>query len=143
MHDANCIIPKQADMLTAYHYTHFSFEDHKSCSQHAQRKHAGYQHSSISVLIDHKEKQTREVNERVRIKYEIRNGKGIDKEVFEQQKHFRCRCASRDPKKHGYHVYEDLNNADYGVHTVNSNAEKILGDKCYHNLENFRKTRSC
>jgi len=45
--------------------------------------------------------------------------------------------ASRDPKKYGYQVYKDLKNAGYEVYAVNPNAAKILGDKCYPNLENL------
>jgi hypothetical protein len=45
--------------------------------------------------------------------------------------------ASRDPKKYGYQVYKDLKNAGYEVYAVNPNAEEILGDKCYPNLENL------
>ena len=45
--------------------------------------------------------------------------------------------ASRDPKKYGYQVYRDLKNAGYEVYAVNPNAEEILGDKCYPNLENL------
>jgi predicted CoA-binding protein len=45
--------------------------------------------------------------------------------------------ASRNPKKYGYQVYKDLKNAGYEVYAVNLNAEEILGDKCYPNLENL------
>jgi len=45
--------------------------------------------------------------------------------------------ASRDPQKYGYQVYKDLKNAGYEVYAVNPNAEEILGDKCYPNLENL------
>jgi hypothetical protein len=45
--------------------------------------------------------------------------------------------ASRDPKKYGYQVYKDLKNAGYEVYAVNPNAEEILGDKSYPNLENL------
>jgi hypothetical protein len=45
--------------------------------------------------------------------------------------------ASRNPKKYGYQVYKDLKNAGYEVYAVNPNAEEILGDKCYPNLENL------
>ena len=45
--------------------------------------------------------------------------------------------ASRDPKKYGYQVYKNLKNAGYEVYAVNPNAEEILGDKSYPNLENL------
>ena len=45
--------------------------------------------------------------------------------------------ASRDPKKYGHQVYKDLKNAGYEVYAVNPNAEEILGDKSYPNLENL------
>jgi len=45
--------------------------------------------------------------------------------------------ASRDPRKYGYQVYNDLKNAGYEVYAVNPNAEEILGDKFYPNLENL------
>ena len=47
--------------------------------------------------------------------------------------------ASRDPKKYGHQVYKDLKNAGYEVYPVNPNANEILGDKCYPNLENLLK----
>jgi len=47
--------------------------------------------------------------------------------------------ASRDPQKYGYQVYKDLKNAGYEVYPVNPNADEILGDKCYPNLENLPK----
>ncbi len=43
--------------------------------------------------------------------------------------------VSRNPEKYGYQVYRDLRNAGYKVYCVNPIADKILGDKCYANLE--------
>ena len=34
-------------------------------------------------------------------------------------------------------MYKDLKNAGYEVYAVNPNAEEILGDKCYPNLESL------
>jgi predicted CoA-binding protein len=45
--------------------------------------------------------------------------------------------TSRDPKKYGYQVYKDLKSAGYEVYAVNPNAQEILGDKCYPNLESL------
>jgi predicted CoA-binding protein len=43
--------------------------------------------------------------------------------------------ASRDPEKYGHKVYRDLLNAGYRVYCVNPNADAILGNKCFPNLE--------
>ena len=43
--------------------------------------------------------------------------------------------ASRDPEKYGHQVYRDLLNAGYRVYCVNPNADKVLGNKCFPNLE--------
>jgi predicted CoA-binding protein len=43
--------------------------------------------------------------------------------------------ASRDPEKYGHQVYKDLLNAGYRVYCVNPNADKVLGNKCFPNLE--------
>ena len=45
--------------------------------------------------------------------------------------------ASRDHRKYGHQVYRDLRNAGYTVYPVNPNADEILGDKCYPNLESL------
>jgi hypothetical protein len=45
--------------------------------------------------------------------------------------------ASRDPSKYGHQVYRDLRAAGYKVYPVNPNADEILGDKCYSNLESL------
>ncbi|MCP8310829.1 MAG: CoA-binding protein [Candidatus Methylarchaceae archaeon HK01M] len=45
--------------------------------------------------------------------------------------------ASRDPKKYGHQVYRDLKEAGYKVYPVNPNADEILGDKCYPDLESL------
>jgi predicted CoA-binding protein len=45
--------------------------------------------------------------------------------------------ASRDPKKYGHQVYKDLKNASYEVYAVNPNADEVLGDNCYPNLESL------
>lgn len=43
--------------------------------------------------------------------------------------------ASRDPEKYGHQVYKDLLNAGYRVYCVNPNADAVLGNKCFPNLE--------
>lgn len=43
--------------------------------------------------------------------------------------------ASRDARKYGYKVYEDLKSAGYKVYPVNPNVKEILDDKCYPSLE--------
>jgi predicted CoA-binding protein len=45
--------------------------------------------------------------------------------------------ASREPRKYGYKVYENLKNAGYRVYPVNPNADEILGDRCYPDLESL------
>lgn len=45
--------------------------------------------------------------------------------------------ASRDPKKYGHQVYKDLKNSGYEVYAVNPNADEVLGDKSYPNLESL------
>jgi predicted CoA-binding protein len=47
--------------------------------------------------------------------------------------------ASRDSKKYGYQVYNDLKNAGYEVYPINTNANEILGDKCYPSLEDLSR----
>ncbi len=59
------------------------------------------------------------------------------KKFIDKKNTFAVVGASRDPKKYGYQVYEDLKKAGYKVYPVNPNAEEILGDKCYPNLENL------
>jgi predicted CoA-binding protein len=43
--------------------------------------------------------------------------------------------ASRNPEKYGHKVYRDLLNAGYKVYCVNPNADEVLGNKCFSNLE--------
>jgi predicted CoA-binding protein len=43
--------------------------------------------------------------------------------------------ASRNPEKYGYQVCRDLLNAGYRVYCVNPNADEVLGNKCFPNLE--------
>ena len=43
--------------------------------------------------------------------------------------------ASRDPEKYGHQVYRDLLNAGYRVYCVNPNADEVLWNKCFPNLE--------
>jgi len=43
--------------------------------------------------------------------------------------------ASRDPEKYGHQIYRDLLNAGYRVYCVNPNADEVLGEKCFPNLE--------
>jgi hypothetical protein len=57
------------------------------------------------------------------------------KKFIDKKNTFAVVGASRDPKKYGYQVYEDLKNAGYKVYPVNPNAKEILGDKCYLSLE--------
>ena len=49
--------------------------------------------------------------------------------------------ASCDPQKYGYQVYKDLKDSDYEVYPINPNTIEILGDKCYHSLENLPKNQ--
>lgn len=59
------------------------------------------------------------------------------KEFLNKKNIFAVVGASRDPQKYGYQVYKDLKSAGYEVYPINPNADEILGDKCYPNLENL------
>jgi predicted CoA-binding protein len=61
-------------------------------------------------------------------------------EFLEKRNVFAVVGASRDNQKYGHQVYKDLRNAGYRVYPVNPNADKILGDKCYPNLESLPET---
>jgi predicted CoA-binding protein len=61
-------------------------------------------------------------------------------EFLEKLNVFAVVGASRNPKKYGHQVYKDLRNAGYTVYPVNPNADEILGDKCYANLESLPET---
>lgn len=56
-------------------------------------------------------------------------------EFLNKQNVFAVVGASRNPKKFGYQVYDDLRNANYKVYPINPNTDEILGDKCYPSLE--------
>ena len=43
--------------------------------------------------------------------------------------------VSRDPKKYGHQVFNDLRNAGYKVYCVNPNIDEVMGVKCYPNIE--------
>jgi predicted CoA-binding protein len=58
-------------------------------------------------------------------------------EFLEKRNVFAVVGASRNPMKYGHQVYMDLRNAGYTVYPVNPNADEILGDKCYANLESL------
>lgn len=58
-------------------------------------------------------------------------------EFLEKSNVFTVVGASRDPSKYGHQVYRDLRAAGYQVYPVNLNADEILGDKCYPNLESL------
>jgi len=58
-------------------------------------------------------------------------------EFLEKRNVFAVVGASRNPVKYGHQVYMDLRNAGYTVYPVNSNADEILGDKCYASLESL------
>lgn len=62
---------------------------------------------------------------------------GLIKKFIDKKNTFAVVGASRDSKKYGYQVYEDLKKAGYKVYPVNPNAEEILDDKCYPSLENL------
>jgi predicted CoA-binding protein len=47
--------------------------------------------------------------------------------------------VSKDPEKYGHRVYRDLRGAGLKVYPVNPNADEVLGDKCYPNLEALPK----
>lgn len=59
------------------------------------------------------------------------------KKFLDKKNVFAVVGASRDPEKYGHRVYRDLKSGGYRVYPVNPNAEEILGDKCYPNLESL------
>jgi len=59
------------------------------------------------------------------------------KKFLDKKNVFAVVGASKNPKKYGHQVYRDLKEAGYRVYPVNPNAEEILGDKCYPNLESL------
>ncbi len=65
------------------------------------------------------------------------NLQDLIKDFLDKRNVFAVVGASRDPKKYGYQVYKDLKQAGYKVYPINPNAEEILGDKCYPNLESL------
>ncbi len=42
--------------------------------------------------------------------------------------------VSSNPAKYGHQVYIDLKEAGYVVYAVNPNIDEVLGDRCYHSL---------
>jgi len=60
-------------------------------------------------------------------------------EFLDKRNVFAVVGASRNPKKYGHQVYRDLKRAGYEVYPVNPNADEILGDKCYPDLESLPK----
>jgi len=61
------------------------------------------------------------------------------REFLDKRNVFAVVGASRNPKKYGHQVYRDLKRAGYEVYPVNPNADEILGDKCYPDLESLPK----
>ena len=59
------------------------------------------------------------------------------RELLDRRNVYAVVGASRSPEKYGHRVYRDLKEAGYRVYPVNPNAEEILGDKCYPNLESL------
>lgn len=59
------------------------------------------------------------------------------KSFLEKENVFAVVGASRDPEKYGHQVYVDLKKAGYEVYPVNPNADEILGDKCYAQLQDL------
>ena len=45
--------------------------------------------------------------------------------------------VSRDPKKFGYTVYEELSKKDYELYPINPNADTINGNKCYKDVSSL------
>jgi len=42
--------------------------------------------------------------------------------------------VSKNPAKYGHQVYKDLKEAGYVVYAVNPTIDEVLGDRCYHSL---------
>jgi len=56
------------------------------------------------------------------------------KEFLRKENIFTVVGVSRDSKKYGHQVYNDLKKAGYTVYPINPNADEILGNRCYHSL---------
>jgi len=61
---------------------------------------------------------------------------GTIKEIL-AQKHFAVAGASRDKKKFGYIVFNELIEKGYSAYPVNPNATEIDGHPCYHSLSDL------
>lgn len=53
------------------------------------------------------------------------------KKFLEKRNVFAVVGASKNSGKYGHQVYKDLKEVGYEVYPVNSNADEILGEKCY------------
>lgn len=60
--------------------------------------------------------------------------------AFFAQKTLAVAGVSRDPKKFGYRVFQDLKEKGYTVYPINPNAESIAGERCYPNLAALPET---
>ncbi|MEA2089516.1 MAG: CoA-binding protein [Thermoproteota archaeon] len=61
----------------------------------------------------------------------------VIKSFLDKKNVFAVVGASRDPRKYGHQVYVDLKKAGYKVYPVNPNADEILGNKCYAQLQDL------
>jgi len=56
------------------------------------------------------------------------------KDFLRKQNVFAVVGVSQNPAKYGHQVYKDLKEAGYVVYAVNPNINEVLGDRCYHSL---------
>ena len=56
------------------------------------------------------------------------------KEFLRKQNVFAVVGVSGNPAKYGHQVYKDLKEGGYVVYAVNPNIDEVLGDQCYHSL---------
>lgn len=59
---------------------------------------------------------------------------GRTKDFLKEGNVFAVVGVSRDRKKYGRQVYEDLKAAGYRVYPVNPNVDRINSDRCFHSL---------
>jgi len=57
-----------------------------------------------------------------------------DIEKFLEPKKLAIAGVSRDPKKFGFQVYEELRKRGYEVFPVNPQTSELSGEKCYHSV---------
>ena len=63
-----------------------------------------------------------------------RMNESLLKDLLKKENIFAVIGVSRNPAKYGHQVYKDLKEAGYVVYPVNPSIDEVLGDRCYHSL---------